>query len=209
MTPHGSAVPRKNVRMPTNPKQDLPVLEISDQCAWEEWLAANHESSGGVWLKIAKKGAARSTVTYTEAIEAALCCGWIDGQKGAYDESFWLQRFTARKARSKWSLINREKATALIAAGRMKPAGLAEVQRAQQDGRWEAAYEPQGRATVPEDFQRELNRNPEAKALFLTLTGANRYAFLYRIADAKRPETRAKRVATFIAMLNDRKTFHP
>lgn len=193
--------------MPTTP--DLPTLQFADCHAWEEWLEANHDSSKGVWLKIAKRGAARPTVSHADALDVALCYGWIDGQRDAHDGSFFLQRFTRRRSRSKWSQINRDKAKELIAAGRMKPAGLAEVQRAQQDGRWDAAYEPQSRATVPDDFQRELDRNPEAKAFFETLKGQNRYAFLFRIRDAKRPETRAKRIATFVAMLNERRTFYP
>jgi uncharacterized protein YdeI (YjbR/CyaY-like superfamily) len=193
--------------MPTT--KDLQILELPDRQAWTDWLEANHDSSAGVWLKIAKKGAGRPTATYAEALEVALCYGWIDGQRGAHDASFFRQRFTPRRPRSKWSQINRDRATELIAGGAMKPAGLAEVQRAQQDGRWEAAYEPQSRATVPEDFQRELDRNPEAKAFFETLKGVNRYAFLFRIRDAKRPETRAKRIATFVAMLNEHKTFYP
>jgi uncharacterized protein YdeI (YjbR/CyaY-like superfamily) len=190
-------------------KQGLPILGLSDQRAWERWLERNRDSSAGVWLKIAKKGAAQPTPTYAEALDVALCYGWIDGQKGAHDDAFWLQRFTRRGPRSKWSQINRDKAIALIAQGKMMPPGLAAIQEAQQDGRWEAAYEPQSRVTVPEDFQRELDRNPDAKAFFETLKGVNRYAFLYRVGDAKRPETRAKRIAKFIAMLNERKTFYP
>ena len=192
--------------MPTRP--EIPIIELADQRSWEDWLEANHESSTGVWLKIAKKGAPRPTPTYKEALESALAYGWIDGQKGALDESFWRQRFTRRGPRSKWSQLNREKATELIESGRMRPSGRREVELAQKDGRWDDAYEPASRITVPEDFQRELDRNPEAKAFYATLKGANRYAFLYRITDAKRPETRAKRIATFIAMLNDHKTFY-
>jgi uncharacterized protein YdeI (YjbR/CyaY-like superfamily) len=186
----------------------LPLLELESQLAWERWLEANHSSSPGVWLKIAKKGAPRATPTYAEALDSALAYGWIDGQKGALDESYWRQRFTRRKPKSKWSQINRAKAAELIAANRMKPAGKLEVDRAQQDGRWDAAYEPQSRASVPEDLQRELDRNPEAKAFFETLKGPNRYAILFRIGDARRPETREKRIATFVKMLNERKTFY-
>jgi uncharacterized protein YdeI (YjbR/CyaY-like superfamily) len=162
-----------------------------------------------VWLQIAKKGAPVGSVSYDEALEVALCYGWIDGQKAAGDETHWLQRFTPRKPRSKWSKINRDRAEALIAQGRMTPAGLREVERAQADGRWDAAYESQSTASIPEDFARELARNPRAEKFFSTLNSANRYAFLYRIHEAKRPETRARRIEKFIAMLNDGKALHP
>jgi uncharacterized protein YdeI (YjbR/CyaY-like superfamily) len=185
-----------------------PLLYLESQQAWEDWLEANHDTSPGVWLTIAKKGAPRPTPTYAEALESAIAYGWIDGQKGALDEHFWRQRFTKRKPTSKWSQVNREKAYALIAAKRMRPSGLEQVEQAKADGRWDAAYEPQSRATVPDDLQRELDRNPEAKAFFETLKGPNRYAILYRIRDAKKPETRAKRIASFVAMLNEKKTLH-
>jgi len=200
----GTAIPK-----PTDNANDLPLLDLESQQAWEHWLEANHGSSPGVWLTIAKKGAPRATPSYAQALESAIAYGWIDGKKGALDELYWRQRFTRRGPRSKWSQINREKANELIASDRMRPAGQLEVDRAKLDGRWDAAYEPQSRATVPEDFQRELDRNPEAKAFFETLTGVNRYAFLFRIRDAKRPDTRAKRIATFVAMLNEHKTFYP
>ena len=188
--------------------QDLPIVQLADRGAWERWLETNHSSSRGVWLKIAKKGSGAATVTYAEALEAALCHGWIDGQKRAFDERFWLQRFTPRGPRSKWSGINRDKATELIAGERMRPSGLARVNEARADGRWDAAYEGQSRATVPADFRAALDENPEAKAFFATLTSANRYSFLYRIADAKRPETRARRIEQFVAMLAEHRTFH-
>ena len=193
---------------PMPPTETVPILECASQQAWERWLERNHDISTGVWLKLAKKGAPTPTPTYAEALESALAYGWIDGQKGALDDHYWRQRFTKRKPNSKWSQINRDKATALIASGRMTPAGLEQVGKAKEDGRWDAAYEPQSRATVPDDLQRELDRNPEAKAFFETLKGPNRYAILYRISDAKRPETRARRIATFVAMLNERKTLH-
>jgi uncharacterized protein YdeI (YjbR/CyaY-like superfamily) len=185
-----------------------PILLCESQQAWEDWLERHHDTSTGVWLKIAKKGAPHPTVTYPEAIESALIYGWIDGQKGAVDEHFYRQRFCKRTPRSKWSQINVEKATALIDKGRMKPSGLEQVERAKQDGRWESAYEPPSRAVVPEDLQRELDRNPDARAFFETLKSPNRYAILFRIKDAKRPETRAKRIAQFVQMLNERKTFY-
>lgn len=192
--------------MTTRPS--LPSLEFADRRAWEAWLDENHESSDAVWLKIAKKGAPHATVTYAEAIEEAIRYGWIDGQKAAYDESFWLQRFTRRGPRSKWSRLNRDKATELIAQNRMTAAGLAQVTAAQDDGRWEAAYEPQSRATVPDDFRRALEENPAAHRFFATLTGANRYAFLYRLHQIKTPAARARRIATYIEMLTEGRTFH-
>ena len=190
-------------------KQNLPILAFPSQKQWEEWLAKNHQTSKGLWLKIAKKGSETDTVQYAEALESALAHGWIDGQKGALDESFWLQKFTPRGPRSKWSKINRDKATALIESGRMKPAGHAEVERAKADGRWEAAYDGQSKATVPEDLQRELDANPDAAAFFATLESYNRYAILYRIQDAKKPETRAKRIEKFIGMLKRGEKVHP
>jgi len=190
-------------------RQNLPILSFASQKNWEEWLDEHHSKSKGIWLKIAKKGAETDTVNYAEALDVALCYGWIDGQKGALDADFWLQKFTPRGPRSKWSKVNREKATALIESGRMKPAGLAEVERAKADGRWEAAYDAQSKASVPEDLQRELDANPDAAAFFATLESYNRYAILYRIQDAKRPETRAQRIEKFIGMLKRGEKVHP
>jgi uncharacterized protein YdeI (YjbR/CyaY-like superfamily) len=187
-------------------KPPLAILELPDQRALEQWLERHHESSPGVWLKIAKKGAKRATVSYAEAVEVGLCFGWIDGQKQAHDGSFYLQRFTRRGPRSKWSQINRDSAAELFARGRLRPAGIAEMQRAQADGRWEAAYPSQRDATVSDDFQRALNENPEARAFFETLTGSHRYAFLYRLHNVKRPEARAQRIAEYIALLSEHKT---
>lgn len=192
-----------------HPKDDLPILKLPDQQTWERWLEANHSSAAGAWLMTAKKGTTERTVTHPEALESAICFGWIDGQRLPYDESFFLQRFTPRKAGSRWSQINRNKAEELIAQRRMRPAGMAQVEKAVEDGRWDAAYEPQSRATIPPDFQEALDKNPKAKAYFETLKGQNRYAFLYRIQDAKRPETRRKRIDTFIAMLGEGRTFYP
>jgi uncharacterized protein YdeI (YjbR/CyaY-like superfamily) len=192
-----------------HPKDDLPILQLADQRAWERWLEANHDSVAGVWLRTAKKSASQRTVTHPEALESALCFGWIDGQRIPHDESFFLQRFTPRKARSRWSQLNRDKAERLIAQRRMRPAGLSQVESAKADGRWQSAYEPQSRATVPEDFRQALERNPQAKAFFKTLRGQNRYAFLYRIQDARRPETRRKRIETFVTMLEAGRTLYP
>jgi uncharacterized protein YdeI (YjbR/CyaY-like superfamily) len=190
-------------------KQDLPVILFACQEDWERWLAAQHATAKGLWLKIAKKGSGIDSVTYEEALQSALCYGWIDGQKGSFDEQYWLQRFTPRGPRSKWSKINRDGATELLAEGRMQPAGLEQVLKAQQDGRWDAAYEGQRATTVPDDLQRELDENPEAKAFFATLDGTNRYAILYRLQDAKKPETRARRLAKYIAMLGEHEKLHP
>lgn len=187
----------------------LQIISFPSVDAWERWLEQEHEASPGVWLKIAKKSAPVDSVSYQEALDVALCYGWIDGQKAPYDDTYWLQRFTPRKARSKWSKINRDKATALIAQGRMKPAGLREIERAQADGRWDAAYDGQRTATIPEDFAQELERNPQAKGFFASLNSVNRYAILYRIQDAKKPETRARRIERFIAMLNAGEAIHP
>ena len=188
---------------------DLPVLAFGSLQSWRDWLAGHHQTSSGLWLKIAKRGSVTPTVSYAEAIDAALCYGWIDGQKGKLDDEYWLQRFTPRKPRSRWSKINREKAERLIADGRMQPAGLREVEAARADGRWDAAYAGQATATVPPDLARELDLNPVAKEFFATLSSVNRYAILYRIQDAKRPQTRADRIAKYVAMLNEHKTIHP
>lgn len=180
---------------------DLPVLHFASRDELAAWLDEHGSTARGCWLKLARKGAARSSVSYDEAVELGLCHGWIDGQKGALDEEFWLQRFTPRSARSRWSRINRDRATVLIEAGRMTPAGLAAVEQARADGRWERAYEGASSITVPADLQRALDADPAAAAFFATLDGTNRYAILYRIGDARRPETRARRIETFVGML--------
>jgi uncharacterized protein YdeI (YjbR/CyaY-like superfamily) len=190
-------------------KAGLPIVPFPSAQAWETWLAENHSTSKGLWLKIAKKGSGIDTVTYAEALDVALCYGWIDGQKGAFDETFWLQRFTPRGPRSKWSKVNRAKALDLIADERMQPAGLAAVEQARHDGRWEHAYASQSTAPVPEDLQRELDRNPAAASFFATLDSTNRYAVLYRIQDAKKPETRVRRIEKFVAMLGRGEKLHP
>ena len=190
------------------PRDSLPILQFPDPTAWERWLQDHHAASQGVWLRIAKKASGIPTVTHAQALEEALCYGWIDGQRAPLDKTFFLQRFTPRRARSKWSQINRQKAIELIEQGRMKAAGLAEVESAKSDGRWDAAYAPQSSLTVPEDFQRALAENPAANEFFATLRGARRYSFIYRIADAKRPETRARRIKEFVAMLAEGRTHH-
>ena len=187
----------------------LPTVFFASAAEWEEWLEANHASSPGVRLKIAKKNTAVESVRYPEVLESALCYGWIDGRREALDERFFLQRFTPRRPRSRWSRINRETAERLISHGRMRPSGLAEVERAKADGRWEAAYESQARSRVPEDLRRELDARPAARASFERLSGQNRYAILYRLADAKRAQTRERRLAKFVAMLEAGETIYP
>src|SRR4051812_48862497 len=179
--------------------EDLKILLFAGPLDFEEWLEANAADSPGIWLKIAKKGAPEPSVTYAEALELALCFGWIDSQKRGLDDTHFLQRFTPRRPRGRWSKINREKCEALEAAGALRPAGAAEVAAAKADGRWEAAYESARTAQVPADLQAELDANPKAAAFFADLDGANRYAILYRLQEAKKPETRARRLAKFIA----------
>ena len=186
----------------------LPTLPFASAAAWEAWLEDHHAESKGVWIKMAKRDAGIESVRYPEVLDSALCFGWIDGRRDALDERYFLQRFTPRRPRSRWSRINRDKAERLIAEGRMRPAGLAEVEQARADGRWEAAYEGQRSITVPEDLQRELDARPDAKAFFAGLTSQNRYAILYRLQDAKRPETRARRLAQFVAMLEAGETIY-
>lgn len=190
-------------------KGGLSVIPFASRGAWEAWLEEHHVASEGLWLKISKKSSGIESVSYAEALEAALCYGWIDGQRDSFDGEYFLQRFTPRRPRSKWSKVNVGKVTKLIEEGRMMPAGLREVERAKVDGRWEAAYESQSTATVPEDLQRRLDENPEAAAFFATLNSANRYAILYRIQDAKRPETRARRIEKVVVLLNERKKLYP
>lgn len=184
------------------------IVECADAGAWEAWLEENHATADRVWLRIAKKGAPHTTVRYPEVLDVALCFGWIDIQRRPLDEHFFLQGFAPRTARSRWSQVNREKAQRLMREGRVRPLGLAAIEAARADGRWEAAYPPQSRATVPDDFQRALDRNQGAKAFFDTLTGQNRYAFLYRLHNVKTPEKRAQRIAAYIDMLSARRTFY-
>jgi uncharacterized protein YdeI (YjbR/CyaY-like superfamily) len=186
----------------------LPILSFEDRQALEIWLEAEGGRSGGIWLLLAKKESGRASVARAEAIDAALCFGWIDGQLDKYDADHWLIRFTPRRPRSKWSGRNRTRALELIAAGRVRPPGMAEIEAARADGRWNAAYAPQSEAGVPADLQAALDASPEAASFFTTLKGANRYAILYRIGEAKRPGTRAARIAKFVAMLERGETLH-
>jgi uncharacterized protein YdeI (YjbR/CyaY-like superfamily) len=187
---------------------DLPIIPFASGGEMEEWLEENAAAGNGIWLKIAKKNSGIAGVDYAEALELALCFGWIDSQKRGFDERHFLQRFTPRRPGGRWSQINREKAEALIAAGTMRPAGLAEVEAAKADGRWEAAYPGQRTAKVPDDLQRELDRSKAAADFFAELDSANRYAILYRLDDAKKPETRERRLRKFVAMLERGETFH-
>lgn len=188
---------------------ELPVLGFRRAADWARWLERHGARARGVWLRIAKKGSGGTSVTYAEALEEALCYGWIDGQKKRGDEESWLQKFTPRRARSIWSQINRAKVEELIRAGRMKPAGLAAYEQARADGRLEQAYASQSNAEVPEDFRAELDRRPRARAFFATLKSANRYAVLFRIHTAKKPETRARRIAKLVEMLERGEVLHP
>lgn len=187
------------------------VLSFETQAEWEAWLRREGSTSTGLWLRLAKKSARSqaASLTYAEALEGALCHGWIDGQRKSLDEAAWLQRFTPRTARSIWSEINKAKAEALIAAGRMSAAGLREVERAREDGRWAAAYAPASTATVPADLQRALDANPQAKAFFALLDSRNRYAVLFRIQNVKKAETRVRKIAQFVEMLGRGEKLHP
>jgi uncharacterized protein YdeI (YjbR/CyaY-like superfamily) len=186
----------------------LPVLDFVDAEAWETWLATHGGNAAGLWLKIAKAGNAASSLTKAQAIDGALCHGWIDGQIDKYDEAWFLTRFTPRKRTSKWSENNRKRAEQLAAEGRVAPAGLAEIEAAKADGRWDKAYAPASTAAEPEDLTAALDAVPAARAFFDTLTGANRYAILYRVQTAKKPETRAARIAKFVGMCARGETIH-
>jgi uncharacterized protein YdeI (YjbR/CyaY-like superfamily) len=178
-----------------------PIRSFRDRSSWAAWLEKNHAASPGVWLRLAKKSSKLKSVSYADAVEVALCYGWIDGQGKGEDENHSLQKFTPRSARSIWSKRNREKALALIESGRMKPAGLTEIEQAKQDGRWAAAYDSPSTMKVPRDFQAAVSEDARAKAFFKSLDGRNRYAILFQIQTAKRRETRARRIERFVAML--------
>jgi uncharacterized protein YdeI (YjbR/CyaY-like superfamily) len=188
---------------------ELPIIAFASRDAWEAWLDEHHAASDGLRLKFAKRGSGIASVSRAEAVEVALCYGWIDSQANSLDDDYWMMRFTPRRARSKWSQVNRAKAEELIEQGKMRPAGLREVERARADGRWDAAYEAQSKAIVPEDLQRELEKNEAARAFFDSLDSRNRYAILHRIHDAKKPETRARRIEKFMAMLSEQEKIYP
>ena len=190
------------------PGDDAAVLSVPSAAAWRQWLEGSHATSAGVWLKIVRKGGTEAGIAYPEALDEALCFGWIDGQKRGLDANHWLQQFGPRRPGSRWSKINTEHAERLIAARRMRPAGLREVDAARADGRWEAAYPGQRASQVPADLAAALGANPEAAAFFATISGANRYAILYRIGVVKRPETRARKIAQYVEMLAAHQTIH-
>ena len=188
---------------------DPPVKSFASQDTWERWLDQNHGNEEGVWLKVAKKSSGKRTVSVPEALEIALCYGWIDGQRKALDGDYFLQRFTPRRLRSRWSKINRDSATALIERGRMRPPGLAEVERAKADGRWAAAYDSPSKIQPTPELLAALEASPKAKALFEELDSQNRYAILYRVHDAKRADTRTRRIEKFVEMLSRGETPYP
>ncbi|RHX91232.1 bacteriocin-protection protein [Leptospira yasudae] len=187
---------------------DCPVLFFKNRKEWAAWLKANHRSDSAIWIKLAKKESSIPSITYAEALEVALCYGWIDSQKQKYDASHWLQRFSIRGSKSIWSKINREKAEQLIASKGMKAPGLAAVEAAKKDGRWDKAYASQSKMEVPEEFQKLLDKNSSAKKFFETLNSANRYAILFRIHNAKKEETKIKRMKEFVEMLKRKETLH-
>lgn len=187
---------------------ELAILEFESQAAWEKWLEENHRQPDSVWLKFAKKNSGVTTVGFIEAIETAICYGWIDSVRNGFNDKFFIQKFSPRRPGSVWSKINVERVEALIKQGRMKPAGLAEVEAAKADGRWEAAYEGQSRAEAPADFLEALAMNKKAAEFYETISKANKYAIIYRLHNSKKPETRAANIQKFIAMLAEGKTLH-
>jgi uncharacterized protein YdeI (YjbR/CyaY-like superfamily) len=190
------------------PDVDLPVKFFKTEDAFAKWLESNHAKSRGIWLRMAKKDTGMTSINYAQALDVALCYGWIDGQKRPCDEATWLQRFTPRGPRSLWSRINTGKVQTLIEIGRMRPAGLAAIESAKASGRWESAYQPSTAAEIPPDLQAALDANRKAKEFFATLRGANRYAVIYRVTTAKKPETRARRIAEYVAKLERGETLH-
>ena len=194
--------------MPKAPR-DLPVIAFSSRQAFDVWLTSQPADCRGLWLKIAKKSSGIASISRAEAVDSALCHGWIDGQLDSFDGDYWLIRFTPRQSASQWSEINRARAQELVALGRMRPAGVKEMERAKKDGRWDAAYAGQSKAQVPDDLARALAKSKKAKAFFETLDGRNRFAILYRVHSAKKPETRAVRIEKFVAMLVEGETLYP
>ena len=201
-------MPRKTTQ-PIEKPGSLPIVEFPQREGWRLWLKKNHADSTGVWLRIGKKSSSAPSLSYAEALEVALCYGWIDGQKRADSEQAWLQKFTPRGKRSIWSKINRDKAAALVESGQMQAAGLREMERAKNDGRWKAAYDSARTAQVPEDLQAALDKNTKALEFFKTLDGANRYAVLFRIQTVKKAETRVRKIEQYVAMLERGEKIHP
>ncbi|AKQ66199.1 putative periplasmic membrane protein [Myxococcus hansupus] len=200
--------PTKKAPAKKAPAAELPILAFATPADVSAWMKKHHASERGFWLKLAKKGSGIDSVTYAEALDVALEWGWIDGQKQSFDDTAWLQKFTPRGPRSVWSKVNCAKVEALIAAGRMKPSGMAVVEKAREDGRWDAAYESQSKATVPEDLAQALAANARAAEFFSTLNAANRYAILWRVHTAKKAETRARRIEQFVEMLARHESLH-
>jgi uncharacterized protein YdeI (YjbR/CyaY-like superfamily) len=186
----------------------MEIIGFDSAEKWERWLAKNHTSSEGIWLRIFKKDAGEKTVTYDEPLDGALCYGWIDGQKKTYDERSWLQKFTPRRSKSIWSKRNKEHVARLAKSKKMQPAGLREVESAKKGGRWDAAYDSPSNAEIPKDFLAELAKNKKAKAFFDTLNRANRYSIAWRLRTAKKPETRARRLKEILSMMGQGKKFH-
>lgn len=184
-------------------------MHIASQGEWAQWLEQHHDKSSGVWVRHAKKGAPEASVTYPEALEVALCFGWIDALKKSAGDHYWLQRWTPRKPGGVWSKVNRESALRYIAEGKMQPPGLAAIERARADGSWEAAYDPASSSGIPTDLQAAFDAHPGAAEFFATVSAQNRYAVLFRIQTAKKPETRARRIAQFASMLARRETIYP
>jgi uncharacterized protein YdeI (YjbR/CyaY-like superfamily) len=189
-------------------KKSQPIIQFDSQEDWEAWLKKNHATSDGIWVKLTKKSSKTKSVSRQEVLDTAICYGWIDGQAASFDDNFWLQRFTRRGPKSKWSKINCNKATELIAQGKMKAPGLKEIELAKNDGRWDRAYDSQRTMAVPDDLRKKLDENPQASEFFANLDSKNRYAILYRIHDAKKSETRARRIEKFVSMLNEGKKIH-
>jgi uncharacterized protein YdeI (YjbR/CyaY-like superfamily) len=186
-----------------------PSLLFEDQEAWARWLHEHHATSAGIWIQISKKNSTIRSLSYAEALDEALCYGWIDGQKKKGPEGVWLQRFTPRRERSIWSKVNRTKVLTLIEAGRMRPTGFAAIERARKNGQWDSAYDAVADAIIPDDLAKELGKHHAARAFFDRLNSQNRYAILFRLQTAKKPETRARRLAKFVEMLKRQETIYP
>lgn len=197
------------IKMTEQKAADLPIILFNDQPAFEAWLMDHQSDAKGVLVKLAKKNSGFTSINYDQAVESALCYGWIDSQASSLDDHFYLQKFTPRKSKSKWSKLNTEKAEALIASGRMQPSGYHQVELAKADGRWQATYDPQSQIAIPDDFQRELDNNAKAKEFFSTLNSQNRYAVLHRLQLTRNPEARAARIKKFIDMLANHEKLHP
>jgi len=198
----------KSTKKSSSARAEIPVRAFRDAASWEVWLEKNQTATDGIWMRIAKKASGKKSITYPEALEVALCYGWIDGLKRPESKTTWLQKFTPRRARSIWSQINRDKALALIENGRMKLAGLAEIERAKKNGCWDSAYASSSSATMTPELEAALTKSPRARAFFETLSRTNRYAILWRVQTAKKAETKTKRIQAFISMLEKGETVH-